>query len=31
VFEPALEDESATGWPEEMAGPEYWLFKRFGI
>ena len=32
VFELVTEDEdSMTGWPEDMAGPEYWLFKRDGM
>jgi hypothetical protein len=33
IDEPWLEDEAeeeteeTPGWPEEMAGPEYWLYK----
>jgi hypothetical protein len=21
-------DEHEAGWPEDLAGPEYWMFKR---
>ena len=31
VFEAVMEDDSTAGWPEDMAGPEYWLLKRDGI
>ncbi len=23
-----MEEEHPSGWPEDLAGPEYWLFKR---
>lgn len=26
--EQAEESEPESGWPENLAGPEYWLFKR---
>ena len=25
--EPSHQDEGTPGWPEECAGPEYWLYK----
>lgn len=25
---PWHEDFDLTGWPEDMAGPEYWMFKK---
>lgn len=25
----SLEEDSHSGWPEDLAGPEYWMFKDF--
>ncbi len=26
-----VEEEEERNWPEDLAGPEYWLFKRDGL
>jgi hypothetical protein len=25
----SLVEDTSTGWPEDLAGPEYWMFKDF--
>ena len=27
--EESLEEDTHSGWPEDLAGPEYWMFKDF--
>jgi len=29
--ESATEDTTLEDWPEDLAGPEYWLYKKFGM
>jgi len=29
--EEAAPEEPLEDWPENLAGPEYWLYKRYGI
>jgi hypothetical protein len=27
--EESLEEDTRSGWPEDLAGPEYWMYKDF--